>query len=63
MLIMWIGGSTSKNPDDIVITYCARTPLTKAFKGGLKDTQIDYLLLQLFKVPPIPFPTSLSNLI
>ncbi|KAI5849582.1 Thiolase, N-terminal domain-containing protein [Morchella snyderi] len=40
---------TSKNPDDIVITYCARTPLTKAFKGGLKDTQIDYLLLQLFK--------------
>ncbi|KAH8149855.1 uncharacterized protein LAJ45_06007 [Morchella importuna] len=39
----------SKNPDDIVITYCARTPLTKAFKGRLKDTQLDYLLLQLFK--------------
>ncbi|KAH6714596.1 putative peroxisomal 3-ketoacyl-CoA thiolase [Leptodontidium sp. MPI-SDFR-AT-0119] len=36
-----------KNPDDIVITYAARTPLTKAKKGGLKDTQIDDLLISL----------------
>jgi len=41
--------STSKNPDDIVVTFAARTPLTKAFKGGLKDTPIDYLLMQLFQ--------------
>ncbi|KAH7348770.1 putative peroxisomal 3-ketoacyl-CoA thiolase [Rhexocercosporidium sp. MPI-PUGE-AT-0058] len=36
-----------KNPDDIVITYAVRTPLTKARKGGLKDTQIDDLLISL----------------
>lgn len=45
--------STSKNPDDIVITYATRTPLTKAFKGGLKDTPVDFMLLQLFKVRPL----------
>ncbi|BCR88089.1 putative peroxisomal 3-ketoacyl-coA thiolase (Kat1) [Aspergillus chevalieri] len=37
----------SKNPDDVVITYAARTPLTKARKGGLKDTSIDDLLISL----------------
>ncbi|CZT03318.1 hypothetical protein WAI453_012402 [Rhynchosporium graminicola] len=36
-----------KNADDIVITYAVRTPLTKAKKGGLKDTQIDDLLISL----------------
>jgi len=33
-----------------VITYAARTPLTKAKKGGLKDTQIDDLLISLLTV-------------
>ncbi|KAJ5547987.1 hypothetical protein N7513_005221 [Penicillium frequentans] len=37
----------AKNPDDVVITYLARTPLTKARKGGLKDTSIDTLLISL----------------
>ncbi|PKX98939.1 putative peroxisomal 3-ketoacyl-coA thiolase (Kat1) [Aspergillus novofumigatus IBT 16806] len=37
----------AKNPDDIVITLAVRTPLTKARKGGLKDTTIDNLLLSL----------------
>ncbi|CAG8972994.1 hypothetical protein HYALB_00007841 [Hymenoscyphus albidus] len=36
-----------KSPDDIVITFAARTPLTKAKKGGLKDTRIDELLISL----------------
>lgn len=39
-----------KNPDDIVITYAARTPLTKARKGGLKDTPIDDLLIALLTI-------------
>ncbi|KAF4631962.1 hypothetical protein G7Y89_g6167 [Cudoniella acicularis] len=39
-----------KNPDDIVITYAARTPLTKARKGGLKDTRIDDLLITLLEI-------------
>ncbi|PYH36203.1 putative peroxisomal 3-ketoacyl-coA thiolase (Kat1) [Aspergillus neoniger CBS 115656] len=37
----------SKNPDDIVITLAVRTPLTKARKGGLKDTALDDLLISL----------------
>ncbi|KAJ5247858.1 hypothetical protein N7468_002841 [Penicillium chermesinum] len=37
----------AKNPDDVVITYLARTPLTKARKGGLKDTTLDDLLISL----------------
>ncbi|PSS28157.1 hypothetical protein M430DRAFT_113636 [Amorphotheca resinae ATCC 22711] len=36
-----------KNPDDIVITLAVRTPLTKARKGGLKDTPLDDLLISL----------------
>ncbi|RDL37421.1 Thiolase [Venustampulla echinocandica] len=36
-----------KNPDDIVITFAGRTALTKAKKGGLKDTNIDDLLIAL----------------
>lgn len=37
----------SKNPDDIVITYAARTPLTKAKKGGFKDTSLEYMVYAL----------------
>ncbi|PYH78133.1 thiolase [Aspergillus uvarum CBS 121591] len=37
----------SQNPDDIVITFAARTALTKARKGGLKDTTLDNLLISL----------------
>ncbi|OBT81455.1 hypothetical protein VE02_09928 [Pseudogymnoascus sp. 03VT05] len=36
-----------KNADDIVITLAIRTPLTKARKGGLKDTPIDDLLIAI----------------
>jgi hypothetical protein len=39
-----------KKPDDVVITFAARTPLTKAKKGGLKDTQLDELLISLLTV-------------
>ncbi|KAM0548529.1 hypothetical protein ACHAPJ_009852 [Fusarium lateritium] len=39
----------SKNPDDIVITLAARTPLTKAKKGGFKDTSLEYILYALLK--------------
>lgn len=38
-----------KNPDDIVITLAIRTPLTKARKGGLKDTPLDGLLFKLLQ--------------
>ncbi|KAJ3499539.1 hypothetical protein NLG97_g230 [Lecanicillium saksenae] len=41
-----------KNPGDIrgkVITLAIRTPLTKARKGGLKDTTLDDLLIALLK--------------
>lgn len=40
---------TSKNADDVVITLAIRTPLTKAFKGGLKDESLDYLCYALLK--------------
>jgi hypothetical protein len=39
-----------KKPDDVVITFAARTPLTKARKGGLKDTPLDDLLISLLTV-------------
>lgn len=42
--------STKKNPDDIVVTCALRTPLTKAGKGGLKDTPFENLLLSVMKV-------------
>jgi acetyl-CoA acetyltransferase family protein len=41
--------SQSKNPDDIVITFAARTPLTKAKKGGFKDTSLEYMVYALLK--------------
>ncbi|KAF4629235.1 hypothetical protein G7Y89_g8914 [Cudoniella acicularis] len=40
---------TSKNADDVVITLAIRTPLTKGFKGGFKDTQLDFLVYSLLK--------------
>ncbi|KAH8168633.1 3-ketoacyl-CoA thiolase, peroxisomal [Sarocladium implicatum] len=39
----------SKNPDDIVITLAVRTPLTKAKKGGFKDTSLEYMIYALLK--------------
>jgi acetyl-CoA acyltransferase 1 len=41
--------STQKNPDDVVITLAIRTPLTKGFKGGFKDTDLDYMVYALLK--------------
>jgi len=41
--------STQKNPDDVVITLAIRTPLTKSFKGGLKDTPLDFIVYSLLK--------------
>jgi len=38
------------SPDDVVITCALRTPLTKAGKGGLKDTLADDLLISILKV-------------
>ncbi|KAG8526524.1 uncharacterized protein KY384_008724 [Bacidia gigantensis] len=40
---------TQKNPDDVVITVAVRTPLTKGFKGGMKDTPLDYMVHQTLK--------------
>ncbi|KAL9615471.1 MAG: hypothetical protein Q9167_000149 [Letrouitia subvulpina] len=40
---------TQKNPDDVVVTLAIRTPLAKAFKGGFKDTPLDYLVYSLLK--------------
>ncbi|KAF2730994.1 thiolase [Polyplosphaeria fusca] len=40
---------TTKNPDDIVITLAIRTPLTKAHKGGFKDTPLDGIVVKLLK--------------
>lgn len=41
--------STSKNADDVVITLAIRTPLTKARKGGFKDTELETLCLYLLQ--------------
>lgn len=41
--------STSQNPDDIVITLAIRTPLTKAKKGGFKDTPLDGLVFKILE--------------
>lgn len=40
---------TTKNPDDIVITLAFRTPLTKAFKGGFKDTPLDGIVFKILQ--------------
>lgn len=39
----------SQNPDDVVITLAVRTPLTKAKKGGFKDTSLEYLVFALLE--------------
>jgi hypothetical protein len=41
--------STTKNPDDVVITMAIRTPLTKGKKGGMKDTDLDFMVYSLLK--------------
>jgi acetyl-CoA acetyltransferase len=41
--------STTKNPDDVVITLAIRTPLAKAHKGGFKDTPLDGIVYKLMK--------------
>ena len=40
---------TQKNPDDVVITLAIRTPLAKGFKGGLKDTPLDFIVYTLLR--------------
>ena len=40
---------TQKKADDVVITLAIRTPLTKGFKGGMKDTPLDFLVYSLLK--------------
>ncbi|KAK4506266.1 hypothetical protein PRZ48_004231 [Zasmidium cellare] len=40
---------TQKNPDDIVITFATRTPLTKGRKGGLKDTPLDGIVFKVLE--------------
>ncbi|PGH11514.1 hypothetical protein AJ80_07080 [Polytolypa hystricis UAMH7299] len=40
---------TQKNADDIVITLALRTPMAKGFKGGFKDTELDYMIYSLLK--------------
>jgi acetyl-CoA acyltransferase 1 len=32
-----------------VITLAIRTPLAKAYKGGFKDTQLDFMIYSLLK--------------
>ena len=41
--------STTKNPDDVVITLALRTPLTKAGRGGLSNTKLDGILVKTLK--------------
>ncbi|KAJ7654987.1 Thiolase, N-terminal domain-containing protein [Mycena polygramma] len=38
-----------KSPDDVVITFAKRSPLTKAKRGGFKDARVDELMLEMFK--------------
>ncbi|GAA5901648.1 uncharacterized protein JCM6883_000351 [Sporobolomyces salmoneus] len=40
---------TSQNPDDVVICAAVRTPITRAKKGGFKDTCPEDLLVAVFK--------------
>lgn len=40
---------TKKSPDDVVITWVKRTALTKAKKGGFKDTPSDTLLRKMLE--------------
>jgi acetyl-CoA acyltransferase 1 len=49
MLTIVCSPSTTKNPDDVVITLAIRTPLAKGKKGGFKDTDLDYMVYALLK--------------
>ncbi|KAI9894029.1 MAG: hypothetical protein M1814_004799 [Vezdaea aestivalis] len=40
---------TQKNADDVVITLALRTPLTKAGRGGFKDTPFEYIVYSTLK--------------
>ncbi|EEA25735.1 hypothetical protein EYB25_002972 [Talaromyces marneffei] len=44
-----IAAITTKNPEDVVVTLAIRTPLTKGFKGGFKDTSLDYIVYSVLK--------------
>lgn len=46
---VYFDNRTQKNPDDIVITLALRTPMAKGFKGGFKDTELDYMVYSLLK--------------
>ncbi|KAI0217351.1 3-ketoacyl-CoA thiolase with broad chain length specificity [Massospora cicadina] len=39
----------AKSPNDVVIVAAVRTPITRAKKGGLKDTHIEDMLSAVFK--------------
>ncbi len=43
-----IATTAPKSPNDVVICAAVRTPLTKAKRGGLKDTQPDTLMKAVF---------------
>src|SRR5579859_3044581 len=45
-----LAAATQKSPDDVVITLAVRTPLTRARKGGMKDTTLEHMLLRLYQV-------------
>jgi acetyl-CoA acyltransferase 1 len=45
-----VAALSQKNPDDVVITLAVRTPLTKARKGGMRDTTLEHMLLRLYQV-------------
>ena len=45
-----LAAASQKHPDDVVITLAVRTPLTKARKGGLRDTTLEHMLLCLYQV-------------
>ena len=49
MRSLTLTNSTQRNPDDVVITLAIRTPLCKGFKGGLKDTPLDFIVYQVVK--------------
>lgn len=49
MMLTVSSNSTSKNPDDVVITLAVRTPLCKGKKGGLKDVPLDGIVFKMLE--------------
>lgn len=47
-----------KKPDDVVITFAARTAMGRFKKGQLKDHPVDEILHALFKVSTIVIQTT-----